>query len=70
MLGFIKPRSTYRENLTIPDSLDFLGFLHTHFYVCDIHIFTDIKHVFLPRKRLRKHVCHMYGNTYFYVFQT
>ena len=49
MLGFIKPRSTYRENLTIPDSLDFLGFLHTHFNVCNIHIFTDIKYVFLPR---------------------
>jgi len=38
---------TYRKNLKNPDSLDFLGFLHTHFYVIPIRIFTDIKYVFL-----------------------
>jgi len=37
----------YRKNLKNPDSLDFLGFLHTYFYVIPIRIFTDIKYVFL-----------------------
>ena len=33
MLGFFQ---TYRKNLKIPDLLDFIGFLHTHVYVCHI----------------------------------
>ena len=39
----------------------FFKFLHTHFYVCHIRIFTDIKFVIFPRKWLQKYVCHTYG---------
>ena len=78
---FFKPKSTYRKNLKNPDSLDFLGFFTYTFLACQMHIFTDIKYVFLPRKWFRKHVCHMYGkyvflpipkpkNTYMYVCHT
>ena len=43
------------------NSFDFLGFLHTDFYVCQILMFTDIKYVILQRKWLGKYVCHTYG---------
>jgi len=55
MLGFfsnLNSKSTFKKTLKIPDSLDFLDFLHTHFYVCRIRIFT---------KQMVTQVCHMYG---------
>ena len=50
----------FKKPIKIPDSLDFLGFLHTHFYVCHIHIFTDIKYVFSLRKWLHEYLRHTY----------
>ena len=48
----------YRENLKNPDSLDFLGFLHTYFYVIPIRIFTDIKYVFFSIGKTYKFLIH------------
>ena len=49
VLGFFKPKSTYRKNLKNPNSLDFLGFY--------IRIFTYVIYVVLPILNTYFQVC-------------
>jgi len=56
---------TYKKNLKIPESLYFFFFFFIRIFKFVIYVFLRIKIHILPRKWLRKCVCHTYER---YVF--
>ena len=52
-MEFLKHKSTCRKNLKVPDSLDFLGFLHTYLYIGQIRIFMDRKIKIFTKEMVR-----------------
>ena len=62
MLGFFQ---RYRKNLKILDSLDFIGFLHTHVYVCHIRSLEYDKKILCNNSKVKYSERRFYNLLYF-----